>query len=764
MQMRETSRGPDKKLGDNNNQDQSCYGALVTMAQDFNMNSPLVHGQGNFGSIDGDNAAAMRYTEAKLTPTAELMLKDIDKNTVPFVPNYDETETEPFVLPGIFPNLMVNGSTGIAVGMATSIPPHNPKAMYEALDKMISNELKGEESDMDELINIIKAPDFPTGANMLHNDNIKEIYTTGRGRVILQSKYEIEDENTIVITEIPYRMNKPLAITKVHELSRESKDKKTGVITKASLPEVKEIRDESTRDIRVVIELKTGANPHKVIQKIFKKTDFQSSFSANMVALLADGTGRKRPCTFTLKEYMTNFIVHTMQVVKLRTEFDLTKAQNRKEVIDGILKCLADIDAVIKTIKDSKTHSEVVTNLMQAHDLTERQATSIADMKLRSVSQASAADYEKEGNELQAKIMDYQAILATPVTLLMQVRSEFNTIKKQFSDERKTEIIHSKFDTANLTDADFIDHEDVVITLTKKGQIKSVPVKYFNTTGRGSKGVKNGNVKEDDYVRFLERINTRDKLLFFTNRGECHFLWAYEIPIQSKNQAAKFIYQYLDLAEGEEIIRMSYLYADETKETVPYLMMATRNGIIKKLATTQLKTPHKKVRVMSFETGDELAAIEFIYDDTDIMMFTRQGQGLRTDANLIRPSGRAAKGVRGIKLKKDNDAVISMTSVGANELLMLTEAGYGKRINPEQILTKGRGGQGVRVFGIKEQTGQLSSVITVNKDDEEIILATRKGQIQRQKIDKIRVMGNNATGVRVVTLNKGDRLVSASAV
>lgn len=728
------------------------------------MNEKLITGQGNYGSLDGKPAAAMRYTEAKLSPIGELMLQDINKNTVPFVPNYDNTEEEPVVLPTQFANLLINGSNGIAVGMATSIPPHNPHAVYKALGTFIDSELKGDDPDEDKLIDIIKAPDFPTGANLLHDEKIKDIYKTGHGKVMLQSKYHVEDENTVVITEIPYKINKPAAIEKVDELSREIKNKSTGAVIKPAFPEVKEIRDESTKDIRIVIELKKGANPHKVIQKIFKKTDFETSFSANMLALITDENGGKKPKVFTLVEYLSHFIIHNMSIVKNRTEFDLNKAEDRKEVVEGIIKCLEDIDEVIKTIKLSKTQKEVISNLIEKHELSERQANSIAEMKLRSISQASKDEYDDELEKLNVRIDYYNSILESPITLLKQVKKEFLEIKKRFPKERKTTIITDKYQGQDLTDSDFMDHEDVVITLTNNGQIKSVLTKDFNATNRGTKGVKNGSVKENDFVKFIETVNTKDKLLFFTNKGECHFLPAYEIPITNKNQAAKYIYQYIDLAEGEEIIRMSYLLNKENNSSAPFIMFVTKNGLVKKLDLEQIKTKYKKIRVMNFEEEDELAAVEFVKENEDIMIFTRQGQGLRFNSDLIRPTGRNSKGVKGIKLKKENDAVVSMSVVKNNEILLITEQGFGKRIKTEDILTKNRGGQGIRIFGIKDKTGCLANTISLSEEDQEVIIATKKGIIQRQKIEKISITGNSGIGCKIVNLNKEDLLVSAAAV
>lgn len=727
--------------------DSSVYLAMVNMAQTFSTNYPLVNGHGNFGSVDGDSPAAMRYTEAKLSPYGEQMLKDLNKNTVDFQPNFDESFQEPTVLPTLFPNLLANGSTGIAVSMATSIPPHNAEDLYKAIKLMINNELEDKTTDIEDLIAIVKAPDFPTGAEILDLKEIHKGYRTGRGRVTIRSKYTIEEvgnREQIVITEIPYKVNKAKLVENIDNLR------------KTSLDEIREVRDESDKDgIRVVVELKKDVNTDWIVKRLLKHTQMQDSFSMNMVAL-ADG----RPITFTLKDALDYFLAHVAETIIRRTQYDLSRAEKRKHLVDGILVCLERIDEVISTIKASKTNADIITNLQDQYELSEDQAKSISDMRLRALSQASADDYQEELDTLNGNIEKWNSIISDEKILLGTMQAEIEEVSEIYKGERKSEIVDE--DLSESDDRELVKDEMLVITLTKNGLIKSISEDEYQVKGRGTKGSRASKIKDDDSIEFMLMPNSRDDLLFFTNTGRCHVIEAYKIPITSKTTAGRYVNNYIDLESDEKIVNMLSRSVDTTGD----LIFATRNGVGKRLELSNLSTRRSSTKVIGFRDSDELIAVRLLDKEQEVIVFTAKGQGIRFNPDAeggkgIRAMGRSAVGVNVIRLAKD-DHVVSMALVDDEEtLFLITEKGLGKRVEFKDFPTTSRGAKGVRAIGINDRSGDLLSTIPVSEKDD-LFIATKDGLMSRTLISGIRVMGRSATGVKVINLNDGDLVASVS--
>lgn len=728
--------------------DTGVYGAMVNMAQEFNMRYPLVTGHGNFGSVDGDTPAAMRYTEAKMSVVGEQMLKDIHKDTVDFMPNFDESTNEPSVLPTFFPNLLANGTTGIAVSMATSIPPHNAEDLYKALQFIIKSELEEKPIEIDDLIEIVKAPDFPTGGEIIKLKDVHKGYKTGKGKVTIRSKYTIEEvkgREQIVVTEIPFKVNKAKLVEAIDNMR------------KNSLDEIKEVRDESDKDgIRIVIELKKGANSNWIIRKLLKHTQLQDTFSMNMVTLV-----NNRPVQFTLKEALEYFLAHIAEVIIRRTQFDLNKAERRKHIVEGILLCLDQIDEVIATIKKSKTNADVIANLQNKFELSEEQAKSIADMRLRALSQASAEEYQAELESLNDNIGKWTDILGDEKVLLRTMQSELAEVAELYKGERKTEIVKDYVEISN--DRLLIKDENLVITLTSNGIIKSVSEAEFTTKSRGTKGSKSSAFKENDSIRFMLTLNARADILFFTNKGRCHALEAFKIPVVKRSQSGKYINNYLNLEDGEVIVSM--LERDVREKNLD-LLFVTKYGVGKRLELSGLSQTRSITKVINFREGDELVSVLLFGKDQEIMLLTANGQGVRFNPDAeggkgMRPMGRSAIGVNAVNLVDDDYVVEAVAIEPDMNLFLITENGYGKRTGLDDFATISRGTKGVRAIGINERTGPLVGALMV-QDDDELFIATEKGLVNRITLDDIRVMGRNASGVKAINLNDDDCVVSVS--
>lgn len=727
--------------------DSSIYGALVNLSQSFNMRYMLIDGHGNFGSVDGDPAAAMRYTESRLSHVGSYMLKDIKKDTVDFQPNFDETEREPIVLPSLFPNLLANGTDGIAVGMASSIPPHNVGSLNEALQFIIQKTLEGEEADIEDLIRIVQMPDFPTGGTIINLAEVQKAYRTGKGRAVIRSKYTIEEgkhgEQKIVITEIPYKVNKAKLIEKIDELRKDNK-----------IEGIKEVNDDSDqKGLSIAVTLKKGTNSNFVVKNLLKYTDMQASFSMNHVALF-----ERTPKQFTLKEALDEFLAHVANVILRRTQFDVNKAQARMHIIEGIIIALNDVDGVLGIIKASKNNQEAIATLSERYEMSDVQAKNIIEIKFKSLSQSSIDELYAEKDELEGKINIWNSILTDEEVLLHTMSSELNEMADKFSSERKTD--YQEVD-GKITDRELIKDQDLVITISEKGIIKAVDASEYQSSSRGTKGQKNAKLKEDDNVKFMFMVNSRDDLLIFTNKGRCHLLEVYKLPIMKRSQQGKYLANYISF-EDEEIVNILPKTQDDNQAD---LLLITRFGIGKRLELSELSSRMRSTKVITFKENDELVDVVFIEDGDEVLTLTASGQAVRFNPNAegskgIRPMGRAAAGVRVIKLAEDDFVIKSVVVESEKQLLLITENGYGKRVEFEEFSTLNRGAKGVRSIGLSDKTGILVDAASIS--DEELFIATVDGIVNRIKTDDIRTMGRQAAGVKVINLNENDAVLSIS--
>ncbi|HEX5589107.1 MAG TPA: DNA gyrase subunit A, partial [Candidatus Limnocylindrales bacterium] len=743
--------------------DVALYDALVRLAQDFSMRYPLVDGQGNFGSVDGDAAAAMRYTEARLTAIAAEMLADIDKETVDFEDNYDGTQKQPTVLPAKLPNLLINGSSGIAVGMATNIPPHHLGEIVDATIALIENP----EITTDDLCTYVSGPDFPTGGTIFRFerqrnsitgewetvDAIRQMYAHGRGRVVMRAQCAFEevrgDRMAIIVTELPYQVNKSTLLEKMAELV---KDKKIDGIA--------DLRDESDRDgMRIYIEIKRDFNPHKVLNNLFKHTPMQMAFNMNMLALV-DG----QPQTLPLKSVLQHHVDHRREIVRRRTEFDLGKARDRAHILEGLKKALDNLDAVIKTIRDSADTEVARTNLMTKFDLSERQAQAILDMRLARLAALERKKIEDEYLSVIQLIAELEDILANPARVLAIIKDELADVKKRYAGDRKTRVQEDA--SRELTDEDLIADEDVVITISGRGYIKRQPVGTYRRQHRGGKGIIGHVTREEDAVEHLLVANTHDWALFFTNRGRVFSAKVHAIPDASRQ------------AKGMPIINMPGVQVEAGEVpmatiTLPtfapgsYLVLATTRGIIKKTPLEQFERVRSTgIRAITLDEQDELAWVDISTGQEDVIIATAQGMLARFAESEVRPMGRDAAGVIGIRLlKREGDRVVSMSVVqpGA-DLLVLTETGYGKRVPLTEFRVKHRGGQGVRLIALEgRKTGVVAAVQQVTELDEELVLISAHGQVVRTELNSINRYSSGARGVIVMRLNEGDRVVGIAA-
>ena len=744
--------------------DGALYDALVRLAQDFSMRHPLVDGQGNFGSVDGDSAAAMRYTEARLTAIAGEMLADIDHETVDFTPNYDGTQKEPSVLPARLPNLLVNGSSGIAVGMATNIPPHNLGEIADAAIALIADP----ELSVDDLCKYVNAPDFPTGGILYRYDTIKnpltgateridavrQMYAHGRGRVVVDGATHFEeasrgDRTAIIITELPYQVNKASLVEKIADLVKEER-----------LDGIADLRDESDRDgMRIYVEVKKDANPHKVLNKLLKLTPLRSAFSMNMLALV-DG----QPQTLSLKSVLQHHIDHRRIIVRRRTEYELKKARERAHILEGLKIALDNLDAVIKTIRAAADVDVARTQLMERFKLSELQAQAILDMRLARLAALERKKIEDEYLEVLALIKELQDILANPKRVSKIIAAEYAKMKEKFGDKRRTRIAQDA--TREMSDEDLIADEDVVITISGRGYIKRQPLTAYRQQHRGGKGVRGMTTREEDAVKSLQVANTHDWAFFFTNKGRCFSTKVHEIPDASRQNKGIPIVNLpgVQVESGEVPVATVIL---QNFSAGGYLAFSTKKGVIKKTALEQFeKVRSSGIIAITLDKGDELAQVIPTSGEDDIVLATRQGRICRFHEKEARPMGRSAGGVIGIRIARQGDLVVAAAVVepGA-DLLVLTETGFGKRVPVGAFSRKHRGTQGVRLIPLEgRKTGPVVAVRQVSEADEEVILISAEGQVVRTKLESIATRNDGSSqGVRVMSLREGDKVAGIAA-
>ena len=758
--MIELNNGPDKPhrkcariVGDTMGKyhphgDSSIYGALVNMAQDWSTRYPLVDGHGNFGSVDGDGAAAMRYTEARLSKISMKMLADIDKNTVDFSPNFDETEKEPDVLPARFPNLLVNGTTGIAVGMATNIPPHNLREVVKAVVKIIDNRIEeGRETEIEEILDIVKGPDFPTGAMILGTRGIQEAYRTGRGKIRVRAVTEIESmpngKSRILVSELPYMVNKARLIEKMAELVR---DKKIDGITA--------ITDESSREgMRINIELRRDVNANVVLNQLFKHTQLQDTFGVIMLALV-----NKEPKVLNLLEMLQHYLRHQEDVVTRRTQYELNKAEERAHILKGLLIALDHIDEVISIIRASRTAALAKEALMTRFELSDAQAQAIVDMRLRALTGLEREKIEAEYEALMAKIKELRAILADENLLLGVIKTEILEIADKYGDERRTSI---GFDMYDISTEDLIPRENVVIAMTKLGYIKRMSVDNFKAQNRGGKGIKGMQTIEDDYIEELLMMNTHHYLMFFTNTGKVYRLKGYEIPEASRTARGTAIVNLLQLAPEEKITAM--IPVKEYKQG-KYLFMATRKGIVKKTPLLDYANVRKTgLAAISLREDDELIEVKLTNNKKDIFLVTKYGQCIRFPETDVRSMGRTAMGVIGMQLN-DGDEVIGMQlNTQGDHLLIVSANGMGKLTSIDEFKSQNRGGKGVKCYKIMEKTGNVIGVKNLHMDDE-IMMINTEGIVIRMMCSDISVLGRVTSGVKLMNLSENVSVASIAKV
>ncbi|MCI8508150.1 MAG: DNA gyrase subunit A [Lachnospiraceae bacterium] len=756
--MIELNNGPDKPhrkcariVGDTMGKyhphgDSSIYGALVNMAQEWSTRYPLVDGHGNFGSVDGDGAAAMRYTEARLSKISMEMLSDINKNTVDFDPNFDETEKEPVVLPSRYPNLLVNGTSGIAVGMATNIPPHNLREVIGGVVKIIDNIVEeNRETTIDEVIDIIKGPDFPTGATILGRSGIEEAYRTGRGKIRVRAVTNIEPmangKNRIIVTELPYMVNKARLIEKIAELH---KDKKVDGIT--------ELRDESNREgMRICIELRKDVNPNVVLNQLFKHTQLQDTFGVNMLALVD-----KQPMVMNLLQMLTYYLKHQEEVVTRRTQYDLNKAEERAHILKGLLIALDNIDEVIKIIRGSQSTPIAKERLIERFGLDDVQAQAIVDMRLRALTGLEREKLEKEFEELMKRIGEYKAILADRKLLLGVIKEEITLISNKYGDERRTGI---GFDVFDISMEDLIPVENTVITLTHMGYIKRMTIDNFKSQHRGGKGIKGMQTIEEDYIEDLFMATTHHYLMFFTNKGRVYRIKAYQIPESGRTSRGTAIVNLLQLLPEEKITAVISLreYKEDT-----YLFMATKNGLVKKTSITEYMNIRKTgLQAINLREDDDLIEVKVTDDEKNIILVTRQGMCIMFKETDVRPTGRTSMGVRGMNLSFDDEVIGMQLNTQGEELLLVSEFGMGKRTSIEEFGIQHRGGKGVKCYKITEKTGNVVGAKAVH-EDQEVMLITNEGIIIRIEVSGISVLGRITSGVKLMNLDHTKDIVVAS--
>ena len=758
--MTELNNGPDKPhrkcariVGDTMGKyhphgDSSIYGALVNMAQDWNMRYTLVDGHGNFGSVDGDGAAAMRYTEARLSKISMEMMADINKDTVDFVPNFDDTEKEPVVMPARFPNLLVNGTTGIAVGMATNIPPHNLRETIDGVVKIIDNRVKNDRAtDIEEIMNIIKGPDFPTGAMILGRSGIHQAYRTGRGKIKVRAVTNIETmpsgKQRIIVTELPYMVNKAKLIEKIAELVKEKK-----------IEGISDLRDESSREgMRVVIEIKKGANANVVLNLLYKHTQLQDTFGVIMLALV-----NNEPVVLNILQMLELYLKHQEEVVTRRTRFELNKAEERAHILQGLLIALDHIDEVIRIIRSSENVSVAKTRLMEAFGLSEAQAQAIVDMRLRTLTGLEREKLQNEYDELMKRIAYLKSILADEKVLLGVVREEIIEIRDKFGDERRTSI---GIDDDEITVDDMIKPENVVISMTGLGYIKRMTMDNFRIQNRGGHGIKGMTKLEEDSIDRLMITNTHDYILFFTNRGRVFRLKGYEIPEASRTARGTAIINMLLLDAEEKITAMIPFKEYEDNQ---YLIMATRSGLVKKTSVMEYENIRKSGLIaINLREDDELIGVKLIGPNDRIFLITQGGMSICFTESDVRATGRASMGVIGIGLE-EGDIVVSMqASYEGSHMLIVSEKGLGKRTPLDEFNVQHRGGKGLKCYKITEKSGKIVGAKCVNEDDELMIITT-EGVIIRMTVNNISILKRITSGVKLVQLGENTQVASFARI
>ncbi len=724
--------------------DSAVYDALVRMAQSFSLRYPLIDGQGNFGSIDGDNAAAMRYTEARLKKIAQEMLQDIDKETVNFIDNFDGSLKEPTVLPGKLPNLLVNGSSGIAVGMATNVPPHNLKEISDLIIALVDNP----ELELQDIIGYVKGPDFPTGGIILGNKGIQAAYATGHGKIRLRSKTKTEEKGNkkaIVITEIPYMVNKSMLIEEIAKLVKEK-----------IIEGISDIRDESDKTgIRVVLELKKDANKDIITNQLFKHTRAETTFSINLLAL-----NENKPELMSLKAMALCFIKHRKEVIRRKTEFELRKAKERAHILEGLKIALENIDEAVRIIKGSGSVNEAKSRLAERFGLTEKQSQAILDMKLQKLTSLETEKIIKEHAELLEKIKSLQEILASDEKIKSIIKDEAAELKDSYGDERKTEIVEWDEDYS-FDMEDLIKPEEVVVTITKAGYIKRTPLDLYKTQKRGGKGIIAATTKEEDIVEHLFVANTHDYILLFTDNGKVYWLKVYRIPEAGRYASGKAIVNLLEIEKERKITAFIKVKEFDDKH---YLFMATEKGIVKKTGLKAFSRPRVTgIKAIGLAENDKLINVVMTDGDKQLLLATENGSAVKFHESCVRPMGRPASGVRGIKLRQ-NDKVIGMVIASDNKTLFtITENGYGKRTKISDYRRINRGGYGVRNIICSERNGKVVGIKSVTEDDQ-LMLISKNGIIIRIPAEGISVIGRNTQGVRVMRLSQGDKVVSIAKV
>ena len=756
--MKELSNTPDKPhrkcariVGDTMGKyhphgDSSIYGALVNLAQSWSTRYMLVDGHGNFGSVDGDGAAAMRYTEARLSKISVEMLSDIEKDTVDFTPNFDETEKEPTVLPSRYPNLLVNGASGIAVGMATNIPPHNLTEVIDAVNKIIDNKvLEDRDTEIDEILQIVKGPDFPTGAHILGRAGIEEAYRTGRGKIIVRAVTDIEPmvngKNRIVVTELPYLVNKARLIEYIADMV---KNKRIDGIT--------ELRDESNRSgMRICIELRRDVNPNIILKKLYKHTQLQTTFGTNMLGLV-----NNEPVVMNLKQMLGFYLEHQENVVRRRSQYELNKAEERAHILKGLLMALDYIDEVISIIRGSKTTAEAKEKLIERFSLDDVQAQAIVDMRLRALTGLEREKLQGEYDSLQERIKELKEILADVKKLLGVIKEEINVIRDKYGDERRSQIVA---DDSDITNDDLIPDENTVIAMTNMGYIKRMTTDNFKSQNRGGKGIKGMQTIEEDFIEDLLMTTTHHYILFFTNKGRVYRLKAYQIPEASRTARGTAMVNLLQLQPEEQVTAVINIRKEKTDG---YLFMATKRGIVKKTALSEYSNIRKTgLQAINLREDDDLIEVKLTNNENDVFLITKNGMCIRFNEKDVRPTGRASMGVIGMTIDDTDEIVAMQLDDQGEQLLIVSENGLGKRTEIKEFTTQHRGGKGVKCYKIVEKTGLVIGAKSVN-DNNEIMLITKAGIIIRMAVESISILGRITSGVKLMNVD-GDNVIAKIA-
>jgi len=756
--MKELSNTPDKPhrkcariVGDTMGKyhphgDSSIYGALVNLAQSWSTRYMLVDGHGNFGSVDGDGAAAMRYTEARLSKISVEMLSDIEKDTVDFIPNFDETEKEPTVLPSRYPNLLVNGASGIAVGMATNIPPHNLVEVINAVNKIIDNKVEEDrDTEIDEILQIVKGPDFPTGAHILGRAGIEEAYRTGRGKIIVRAVTDIEPmangKNRIVVTELPYLVNKARLIEYIADMV---KNKRIDGIT--------ELRDESNRNgMRICIELRRDVNPHIILKKLYKHTQLQTTFGTNMLGLV-----NNEPVVMNLKQMLGFYLEHQENVVRRRSQYELNRAEERAHILQGLLMALDYIDEVISIIRGSKTTAEAKEKLIERFSLDDVQAQAIVDMRLRALTGLEREKLQGEYDSLQERIKELKEILGDIKKLLGVIKEEINVIRDKYGDERRSQIVA---DDSDITNDDLIPDENTVIAMTNMGYIKRMTTDNFKSQNRGGKGIKGMQTIEEDFIEDLLMTTTHHYILFFTNKGRVYRLKAYQIPEASRTARGTAMVNLLQLQPDEQVKAVINIRKEKTDG---YLFMATKRGIVKKTALSEYANIRKTgLQAINLREDDDLIEVKLTNNENDIFLVTKNGMCIRFNEKDVRPTGRASMGVIGMTIDDTDEIVAMQLDTQGAKLLIVSENGLGKRTEISEFTTQHRGGKGVKCYKIVEKTGLVIGAKSVN-DNNEIMLITKAGIIIRMAVESISTLGRITSGVKLMNVD-GDNVIAKIA-